>query len=579
MKKFICKITAISLLILLFSVSFCYAAADKEYVRVRIRAPRLYNEQSSLEGYEGITVYKLDGSPDEIFKLEESKASVLIDSYFDKNYNYAGNSSKAAYGSHHVILDHIYSSYDDANDEVRKLEKNFDADFYPYLSGEGFRIYGGYYTNSSDAEELLDELNDAGYNGRTANTEMKNVIVYDDYDNAVFMYSNDLNLYFSSYNVKESCEMIKIDGKPYRGYMGFKIIESSKLISINYVDLESYLYGVVPNEISASWGMESLKAQAVSARTYAMYFLNPYASYGYDLEDNQNSQVYRGVISENDSTNRAVDETRGEMIYYDGKLIQAFYHSTSGGSTENSENVWSAKLPYLVGVEDEYSNRSGSPYSEWQKAYTKGEIVKKLRDDGHNVNELYSIEITKVSANNRVMECIFSTDIGEIAYQKEDARLVLGLMSSWFTIGNGSVLYFTNEYTFNKKDNSEENKNDYVPSGGVLDSITETGNTDNADNTESSEAGNNKLSSGNLSGKYAITDSGIKKIDQEKIAAVSTKGVSTLNTNTNASEYNFEGRGWGHGIGMSQYGAKQMAAEGFSYDEILRHYYTGVTIK
>ena len=560
MRKPIRKITFIIILTLLFSISACYGASDENYVRVRIRSPRTFNEQASLKGYENIKVYKLKGTPDEIFALDESKVSVLLDSYFDSNYNFS-DKSKAKYGPNHVELDGVYSSFDEAKKESDKLENKFNEDFYPQLNNEGFKIYGGCFTSINEAEKLLEKLTDSGYKGKAINSDMANVVIYNEHNNAVFMYSNKLEIYFSSYNRNEACEMIDIDGKPFRGFMSFKIIENSKLISINFVDLESYLYGVVPNEIAASWGKESLKAQAVAARTYAVSCLNPNAAYGYDLDDNQNSQVYRGYVSEKKSTNEAVDETRGEMIYYDERLIQAFYHSTSGGSTENSENVWSAKLPYAVGVKDEYSNRSGSPYNEWQKAYGKNEIVKKLKDDGNDVGDLYSIEITKVTDNNRVLECIFFTDKGEIVYKKENARLLLGLMSSWFTVQNGSVFYFTNEYTVEK-----------VPSrGGILGSITENEGEDNDASTA------NKLNTGSVTGKYAITSSGTKKISQDKIAAVSSKGISILETST--SDYNFEGRGWGHGIGMSQYGAKQMAEEGYKYDEILRHYYTGVTIK
>lgn len=569
MRRLIQKITAITVLTLLFSIATCYGASGEEYVRVRIRSPRLFNEQAALKGYEDITVYELNNYPEEIFNLEDTGFSVLLDSYFDSSFNCVQDKSDAAYGPNHVVLDGAFSSYDEAMNDAEELEESFNADFYPQLSDDGFKIYGGFYTSPNEAEALLDELMDEGYDGETVFTNMENVIVYNEDNNAVFMYDNKLDIFFSSYNDDESSEMIKIDGKPFRGFIGFKIIDNSKLISINYVDLESYLYGVVPNEISASWGIESLKAQAVAARTYAVSCLNPYASYGYDLDDNQNSQVYRGFISEKESTNEAVDETKGEMIYYSDKLIQAFYHSTSGGSTENSENVWFDKLPYLTGVEDEFSNRSGSPYNEWQKSYQKNEIIKKLKDDGHDVQELYSIEITKVSENNRVLECIFLTDIGEIVYKKENARLLLGLMSSWFTIENGSVFYFTNEFTFDNKNDSEEN---IVPSrGGIMDSITDE---NEAGEEESDE---NTLSSGSVTGKYVITGSGTKKINLDKIAVISSKGISVLETSS--SDYNFQGRGWGHGIGMSQYGAKQMAAEGFTYDEILKHYYTGVTIK
>lgn len=568
MRKLIHKITAITALALLFSIATCYGASKEEYVRVRIRSPRQYNEQASLKGYGDVTVYSLNSNPEEMFNLNDSDFSVLLDSYFDSNFNFVQDKSIAAYGPNHVAIDRVFSSYDEAFKSAEELEGSFNADFYPQLNSEGYKVYGGYYVTLNEAQQLLDKLSNAGYGGTTVSSNMGNVIVYNG-NNAVFMYDNVLNIFFSSFSNDESSDMIKIDNRPFRGMIGFKIIENSKLISINYVDLESYLYGVVPNEISASWGMESLKAQAVAARTYAVSCLNPYASYGYDLDDNQNSQVYRGFISEKESTNKAVDETRGEMIYYNDKLIQAFYHSTSGGSTENSENVWTAKLPYAVGVEDEFSNRSGSPYNEWEKTYQKKEIIKKLVDDGHDVKELYSIEITKVSENNRVMECIFLTDIGEIVYKKENARLLLGLMSSWFTVENGSVFYFTNEFTFDNKSDSEETT---APSrGGIIDSIT----NDDKENLENNIE--NKLSSGSVTGKYVITGSGTKKINLEKIAVISSKGVSVLETST--SDYYFEGRGWGHGIGMSQYGAKQMAAEGYTYDEILKHYYTGVTIK
>lgn len=570
MRKFIQKITVISLLTLLFSIYTCYGAADEEFVRVRIRSPRLFNEQSTLQGYDSLTVYELDGKPEELFTLNESKVSVLLNSHFDKNFNFVGNVDDSYYGPNHVVLGKLYDNYYEANEEAEELEEIFNADFYPQLSSEGFKVYGGYYANLKEAEALKKELVNQGYDAKAVNQDMENIILYDDNNDAIFMYSNKLNIYFSSYNSNEDSQMIKIDTRPYRGFMGFKIIENAKLISINFVELEDYLYGVVPNEISASWGKESLKAQAVAARTYAVSCINPYAAYGYDMDDNQNSQVYRGFISEKESTNEAVDETKGEMIYYKDKLIQAFYHSTSGGSTENSENVWSASLPYAVGVEDEFSNRSGSPYTEWQKSYKKDEIVKKLNDDGKNVKELYSIEIIKVSNNNRVMECIFLTDIGEIVYYKEQARLLLGLMSSWFSIENGSVFYFTNEFTY---DNKVKEEVENVPSrGGILDSITERENE-----VEEVQKTENKLDTGSVLGKYVIAASGTKKLAQEKISVISSKGVSMFDIN--ASDYNFQGRGWGHGIGMSQYGAKQMAAEGYTYNEILEHYYTGVTIK
>lgn len=559
--KLLKKITAATLMMIFLIVFTCYAQEDYS-VRVRIRSPRLYNQQANLAGYDDITVYEED---EEIFTLGDN-LSILIDSYYDGNYNFltSAESGAAKYGAFHARLDGTYKSYDEAMDAADDFENTINGDFYPYYNGRDYYVYAGNFKDKSSAGSFLGKLSGNGITSDVVYSDLENIVVFDNYSNIVFMYEKELDIRFSSIKGNENINLIKIDGRPYRGTMGFNIIEGTKLISINFVQLEDYLYGVVPNEIAASWGMESLKAQAVAARTYAVYSIRPNSSYGYDLEDNQNSQVYWGYSYEKPSTNKAVDETKGEMIYYDNKLIQAFYHSTSGGSTENSENVWTASLPYARGVKDEYSDKSGSPYNQWVKTYTKDEIIKKLNADGNSVTDLYGIQIKEVSENNRVMECIFLTDNGEISYKKENARLLLGLMSSWFKIENGSVFYFAD------KDSIQGTGDNLgvIPSRGILDNITEK---------KEESSGTKALSSGSVLGKYAVTSTGNKKIDKQKLAFISSEGVKIVDTNS--TQYSFDGRGWGHGIGMSQYGAKEMAAEGFTYDEILKHYYTGVTIK
>lgn len=563
--KLLKKIT-IAAFLMIFLLNLTCFAAEEYSVRVRIRSPRLYNQQAGIEGYDDITVYEED---EEIFSLGEG-LSILIDSYYDGNYNFltSAESGSAKYGAFHTRLDGTYGSYDEAVDAADDYENEIDGDFYPFYNGSDYYVYAGNFKDKSSAGAFLGKLSDNGITSTVVYSDLENIVVFDNYSNIVFMYESGLDIRFSSINNDEDSNMIKIDGRPYRGTMGFNIIEGSKLISINYVQLEDYLYGVVPNEIAASWGIESLKAQAVAARTYAVYNIRPNSSYGYDLEDNQNSQVYWGYSYEKPSTNQAVDETKGEMIYYDGKLIQAFYHSTSGGSTENSENVWTAALPYARGVEDEYSDKSGSPYNQWVKTYAKEEIIKKLNADGNSVTDLYGIQIKEVSENNRVMECIFLTDNGEISYKKENARLLLGLMSSWFTIENGSVFYFADENSIDTESTSDNEG--VVPSRGILDNITD-------EDEKEETTGTKVLSSGGVLGKYAVSSTGNKKISQQKLAFISSEGVKIVDTNS--TQYSFDGRGWGHGIGMSQYGAKEMAAEGFKYDEILKHYYTGVTIK
>ena len=582
MKKII-KTIIISVLIFMFSINLSFGSEGEEYVRVRIRAPRQYNEQAEIEGYSSIIVYDhSSGKPVELLQLEKELV-VLMDSYFDRNYNYLENNSSnnALAGPFHVkVKDEKFNSYNEVKSEIDNISQELGSGFYPYYNGSNFQIYYGSFTDGTSCNQILSKLNGIGLAGEIINSNRKNIVVYNGSNEIVFLYANSSNVYFTSANSDLSCNMIKIDGKPYRGEMSFNIINDSVLISINRVDVESYLYGVVPSESPASWPLEALKAQTLAARTYAISNLKPFAFNGYDLQDNTYDQVYGGYASEHESTNRAVDETKGEKIYYDGKLIDAVFHSTSGGSTENSENVWANSLPYLRGVQDEYSNIS--PITYWEEVYTKEDIIKRLNLYENNVSDLYGIEITRVSDNNRVQECIFNTDKGKITYTKDSVRSVLGLKSLWFNIAGAKSNNNSNNNSFYFI-NGEAGASDSVPGrGSIIDSIID----------EEPLKDEEKLVSNNLNDMNVISDSKTSKItDADNLYFIGSSGTSkyssdsknTGNTNSsnssNGSTYVFEGRGWGHGVGMSQYGAKQMAAEGFTYNEIIKHYYTGVNIK
>ena len=115
--------------------------------------------------------------------------------------------------------------------------------------------------------------------------------------------------------------------------------------------IEKYLYGVVPREMPDSWAEQALMAQAVAARTYALYVKEKSVHPDYDLEATTASQVYGGIRAESQRSTRAVNATRGQVMTHDGKLIVAYFHSDSGGHTEDPSNVWNTDtIPYLCGV-------------------------------------------------------------------------------------------------------------------------------------------------------------------------------------------------------------------------------------
>ena len=142
-----------------------------------------------------------------------------------------------------------------------------------------------------------------------------------------------------------------INDRWYRGRIRI-IRQGSGVTALNLVDLEEYLYSVVGAEAIPSWPQEALKAQSVAARTYALYQMNSSGNRIYDLDTTTRTQVYKGLESEFTSTHEAVNATAGQIMSFNSKPILAVFHSSSGGHTENVEDVWNSPLPYLRGVVD-----------------------------------------------------------------------------------------------------------------------------------------------------------------------------------------------------------------------------------
>ena len=164
----------------------------------------------------------------------------------------------------------------------------------------------------------------------------------------VSKYSSLKAVSFGSLN--ERSNPVRLNGKAYRGRIEVFVNSKGTLTVVNVVPLEEYLLGVVPAELSLPH-LEAQKAQAIAARTYAVANINGYGSKGFDMLPTVWSQVYKGVSIETAMGTRAVNETRGQIATYNGKPIMAYFTSTCGGRTENSENVFDHAEPYLRGVE------------------------------------------------------------------------------------------------------------------------------------------------------------------------------------------------------------------------------------
>ncbi len=220
-----------------------------------------------------------------------------------------------------------------------------------------------------------------------------------------------------------SPQAVFINGKPYRGIA--EIIPSDKgLLVVNELPLETYLVGLINCEISSAWPIEAVKAQAVIARTYAMYRKETRKNAVYHMESTVIDQVYDGCLIEDSRATRAVTETAGEVLVHNKSVIQAFYHSNCGGRTEAAENVWGAALPYLKGVECEYC--LNNPSTVWEQSLSLKDIEDKLRSAGFKVAIITDIRAGSVNNRGRLKSIVIVSPRGNLTLTGDQFRKTIG---------------------------------------------------------------------------------------------------------------------------------------------------------
>jgi stage II sporulation protein D len=219
----------------------------------------------------------------------------------------------------------------------------------------------------------------------------------------------------------------------YRGRV-LLIPQGKGVTAVNYVDLEEYLYSVVGAEAIPSWPLEALKAQAVAARTYALYKRNTSSNSVYDLDTTTKTQVYKGLSSEYTTTHQAVKDTGGQIMTYDGKVILAVFHSSSGGHTENVEDIWISPLPYLRGVVD-YDQYS--PVFNWSKTIAGSQIGKAMG----GVGKIKAMVPQKTTPQGRIVTMKVVGDRSTKSIKGSDLRQSLDLRSTLFRVAvdNGTL--------------------------------------------------------------------------------------------------------------------------------------------
>lgn len=275
-----------------------------------------------------------------------------------------------------------------------------------------------------------------------------------------------------------------INQSRFRGRLDFLKDQSGTLYAINNLGIERYLYGVLHYEVGSWWPMEAIKAQAVAARTYALYQASVSRSREYDLKNSTSSQVYGGSSSERYRSKAAVDQTAGKVLLLSGKLFPAYFHSVCAGITAAASELWKIEgRPIDGGVQCGYCRIS--PHYHWHASVALGEIEEKLNANGRPVGQILKIEVISQTPSRRVGSLRITGTNGETVIAAKDFRIWIG----------GNRMRST-AFSLNVRDDTVE----------------------------------------------------------------------------------FYGKGWGHGVGLCQWGALGQSLIGRSYKSILNFYYPGATL-
>ena len=344
--------------------------------------------------------------------------------------------------------------------------------------------------------------------------------------------------------------LITINGSRYRDG-ATATVQGSKLNVINVIELEHYVRGVIANEMGHNYPLEALKAQAITARSYGYKCIDKHRTHGFDLCTTQDCQVYRGYASEHASTNEACRQTEGKVLSYNGKIVEAYYYAYSGGATLNSEDVWLNALGYCRGKVDEY-------YSDykWAVQYTAQELTKELKSRGKNIGDVVSVQVTRRHATGAVAEVTFVGTNGKASFSKSSILSVLGLKSFVFALNDEAFVWTRDGQAV------------------VTDaSVSVIG----ADSTEQEL---NTVCVIGADGTVTESSASDIRISNGTTVAMPQGTVSEGWTDdpVNSGTVHIAGSGWGHGVGMPQTSAKNMAELGYTCEDILHYYYEGTEI-
>ena len=505
---------------------------DNETIDIsHVKVGLLYDDKAIDRVYLDVS----DGIGFDIITYEDREEKE-IGSFPDYNHVLVIKDSMYADGSinascYHVRLNQSYSTFDKAIQECANIENSFPG----YYHGKYYVMVGSF----GSVQEANEYAFSHELDGHGSTTGKYGVTVLDSSTQKVlfgFDMSSVNNLVLKPIRY-ENNPVTNFNGKNYYGCFEIKRTKDANLSVINSVQLEDYVKGVIPYEMSPSWPIEALKAQALCARTYVAKHMNQYSEYGFDVRDDTHSQVYNGIDGATEDTDAAVDATTGQFVRYQGELCNTYYFSCDGGATESSSLVFNQDYGYLIGKQDPFEDAVSFPNKAWSRTVTQSQLTSILNSKGYKIGNVVDVHEEFTPAGNCSSLTFTDTNKNSITLDRT-AYTKLGLPSCHFNVEKTKIKVV------------KKVKKEVKPSPSP--SPSPTPNPD--DNT------------GEVQPTPTPTPTPTPSPQYEYITEY-------------YDGFAFNGGGWGHNCGMSQWGAYSMAyVYGYDYNDIIRFYFTGAYI-
>ncbi len=360
---------------------------------------------------------------------------------------------------------------------------------------------------------------------------------------------------------------LRWNGKPYRGNL--RLVSHQKGFSVvNVLDVESYLRGVLKIEVNPEWPIEALKAQAVIARTYALRQVGRHGSEGFDICATTHCQAYRGMAAEDPKLDRAIAETRGIVVLYGSGLAQTYYFADGAGWTADVSSVWGGGIPYLTCRPEPVSYET--PHSHWRASLTQEALQKIMNALRHPVGAILEIRALQRDTGKRVTLLEVRGTSGNATVKAHSFRMAAGSNLIRSTLFEVSPAHGSTFFNPPEKPAPEP----AMPTGAMREDplvvLTRQGAF------TSDELMDMLL---HPEKKTDYLKKALSKGDTKAAVSFPAPVSSAPFSATVPSAFEFQGKGWGHGVGLSQWGAKALAEKGWKFEAILGHYFPGTTLR